>query len=192
MMADNFTVKDDDDKVEFTVRLEDLGQLFAAPELDPFTEQTRITSGVDAMVAYLSTRRLRKPPATSATFLLPQAGATPDAAATAKAAMQRYCDAQIAAARRATATNNFDGRTKLPVGLAASIVMVGALFILVWLLPDNLKPLGAILAPVVTIASWAANWNPVETLLYENWHERRAIQMYTCLSNREIKVASTD
>ena len=191
-MADNFATKDDDDKVEFTVRLEDLSQLFEAPELDPFVDQLRVTSGVEDMVAYLSTRRLRKLPAATATLQLPRAAATPDAVATAKAAMQRYCDAQIAEAQRATATNNFDGRTKLPVGLIASVVMVGAMFILIWLLPDKLKPLGAVLAPVVTIASWAAIWNPVETLLYENWEERRSIQMYTCLRNMEIKVSSTD
>ena len=192
MIADNFATKDDDDKVEFTVRLEDLSQLFEAPELDPFVDQLRVTSGVEDMVAYLSTRRLRKLPAATATLQLPRAAATPDAVATAKAAMQRYCDAQIAEAQRATATNNFDGRTKLPVGLIASVVMVGAMFILIWLLPDKLKPLGAVLAPVVTIASWAAIWNPVETLLYENWEERRSIQMYTCLRNMEIKVSSTD
>ena len=126
MMADNFAAKADDDKVEFTVRLEDLSQLFEAPELDPFVDQLRVTSGVEDMVAYLSTRRLRKLPAATATLQLPRAVATPDAVATAKAAMQRYCDAQIAEAQRATATNNFDGRTKLPVGLIASVVMVGA------------------------------------------------------------------
>ena len=192
MMADNFAAKDNDSKVEFTVRLADLGQLFEAPELDPFVDQPRVTSGVEDMVAYLSTRRLRKLPAATATLQLSRAAATPDAAATAKTAMQRYCDARIAEAQRATATNNFDGRTKLPVGLAAAIVMVGAVFILVWLLPEHLKSLGALLAPVVTIASWAAIWNPVETLLYENWDERRAIQMYTCLRNMEITVTSTD
>ena len=191
-MADNFATKDDDDSVEFTVRLENLRQLFEAPELDPFVEQARITSGVEDMTAYLSTRRLRKLPAAMATLQLPRAAALPDAAATAKAAMQRYCDARIAEAQRATATNNFDGRTKLPVGLAVAVIMVGVVFLLVWLLPDNLKPLAAVLAPVVTIASWAAIWNPVETLLYENWEERRAIQMYTCLRNMEITVTSTD
>ncbi|MBP8291865.1 MAG: hypothetical protein KAX65_03760 [Caldilineaceae bacterium] len=192
MMADNFATKDDDDSVEFTVRLENLRQLFEAPELDPFVEQARITSGVEDMTAYLSTRRLRKLPAAMATLQLPRAAALPDAAATAKAAMQRYCDARIAEAQRATATNNFDGRTKLPVGLVVAVIMVGVVFLLVWLLPDNLKPLAAVLAPVVTIASWAAIWNPVETLLYENWEERRAIQMYTCLRNMEITVTSTD
>ncbi len=191
-MADNFATKDDDDSVEFTVRLENLRQLFEAPELDPFVEQARITSGVEDMTAYLSTRRLRKLPAAMATLQLPRAAALPDAAATAKAAMQRYCDARIAEAQRATATNNFDGRTKLPVGLVVAVIMVGVVFLLVWLLPDNLKPLAAVLAPVVTIASWAAIWNPVETLLYENWEERRAIQMYTCLRNMEITVTSTD
>lgn len=191
-MADNFATKDDDDSVEFTVRLENLRQLFEAPELDPFVEQARITSGVEDMTAYLSTRRLRKLPAATATLQLPRAAALPDSAATAKSAMQRYCDARIAEAQRATATNNFDGRTKLPVGLAVAVIMVGVVFLLVWLLPDNLKPLAAVLAPVVTIASWAAIWNPVETLLYENWEERRAIQMYTCLRNMEITVTSTD
>ncbi|MBP6440317.1 MAG: hypothetical protein KA259_01820 [Caldilineaceae bacterium] len=191
-MADNFATKDDDDSVEFTVRLENLRQLLEAPELDPFVEQARITSGVEDMTAYLSTRRLRKLPAATATLQLPRAAALPDSAATAKSAMQRYCDARIAEAQRATATNNFDGRTKLPVGLVVAVIMVGVVFLLVWLLPDNLKPLAAVLAPVVTIASWAAIWNPVETLLYENWEERRAIQMYTCLRNMEITVTSTD
>ncbi len=185
-------VKDEGSKVTFTLRLEDLRQLFEAPELDPLMEQVRITSGVEDMTAHLSTRRLRKLPAATATLELPRAAALPDAAATAKAAMQRYCDAQIAAAQRATATNNFDGRTKLPVGLAVAAIMVGVVFIVVWLLPDNLKPLAAVLAPVVTIASWAAIWNPVETLLYENWEERRSIQMYTCLRNMEITVTATD
>lgn len=191
-MADNFAVKDDGETVEFTVRLADLGQLFEAPELDPFVDQPRVTSGVEDMLAYLSTRRLRKLPAATATLQLPSAVAAPDAVVTAKAAMQRYCAAQIAEAQRATATNNFDGRTKLPVGLAVAAIMVGVVFIVVWLLPDNLKPLAAVLAPVVTIASWAAIWNPVETLLYENWEERRSIQMYTCLRNMEITVTATD
>ena len=104
MMADNFAAKDNDSKVEFTVRLADLGQLFEAPELDPFVDQPRVTSGVEDMVAYLSTRRLRKLPAATATLQLPRAAATPDAAAMAKTAMQRYCDARIAEAQRATDT----------------------------------------------------------------------------------------
>lgn len=191
-MSSNFTVTDDNGKLAYALRLNALGELFEAPPLDPFVEQLRTTSGVEDMIADLSTRRLRNPLPTVATLQLPRAVIATDTAATAHTAMQRYCDAQIAAAQRAIAANNFNGRTKLPIGLLASGVMVVALFVLLWLLPENLQPLIAVLAPIVTIASWAAIWNPVETLLYENWEERRAVQMHTTLREMDIKVIAAD
>jgi len=184
-MSSNFTVTDDNGKLAFALRLNALSELFEAPPLDPFIEQLRTTSGVEDMIADLSTRRLRNPLPAVATLQLPRAVITADTAAAAQLAMQRYCDRQIAAAQRAIAT-------KLPIGLLASGVMVVALLALLWLLPENLQPLIAVLTPVVTIASWAAIWNPVETLLYENWEERRAVQIHTTLREMDIKVIAAD
>lgn len=188
-MDDTFAVKDEDGTVEFTVRLDKLRELLEAPEPDPFMDQVRVIAGIEQMASYLYTRRLRKLPSAAATLLLPSAEVAPAAAATATAAVQRFCDVRIAEAQRTIAINKFDGRTKLPVGLAAAVAMVVLLFILIWLLPQDLEPLAAILGPVVTIASWAAIWNPVETLLYENWEERRTIQVFTCLRQITITVA---
>ena len=187
-MGKNFEVVDLDETIEFTLRLDDLHDLFTAPELDPFVDELRVTSGVEDMVAYLFTRRLRKLPKVRVALVLPQAA--PDSAAEAKAAMQRYCDVQITSSRRAMAINTFDGRAKLPVGLLAASAMIVAVFLFFMLLPENLQPLTVILAPIVTIASWAAIWNPVETLLYENWEERRTVQAYTCLREMEIGIAA--
>lgn len=187
-MDDTFAVEDEDGTVEFTVRLDTLRELIETPDLDPFAEQLRVISGVEQMASYLYTRRLRKLPTAAATLVLPAAEISSSSAATATAAMQRFCAVRIAEAQRTIAINKFDGRTKLPVGLAAAVTMVVLLFILIWLLPQDLEPLAAILGPVVTIASWAAIWNPVETLLYENWEERRTIQVFTCLRNMTITV----
>ena len=188
-MTQNFAAQEDDGAITFTLRLNDLSELFTAPEFDPFVEQLRTTSGVEDMVAHLSTRRLRNHTKALATLQLPPTAIQPDAAATAQAAMRRYCDAQIAGAQRAIATNTFNGRTKLPIGLIAAGLMFAALMASAWLLPPNLQPLLVLMAPVVTIASWAAIWNPVETLLYENWEERRTTQIHTCLREMEIRMA---
>jgi len=190
-MSSSFTVTETDGKIAFALRMNALSDLFEAPPLDPFVEQLRTTSGVEDMTAYLAARRLRNPPAVTATLQLPAAGIDAETAATAHRAMQRYCDVQIAAAQRAIATNNFAGRTKLPIGLLAAGAMVAVLLALLWLLPENLQPLIAVLAPIVTIASWAAIWNPVETLLYENWEERRAVQIHATLRAMDIKVMAT-
>ncbi len=188
----SFTVTSNDGKIAFALRLNALSELFEAPPLDPFVEQLRTTSGVEDMAAYLAARRLRNPPVATATLQLPAAVIDADTAATAHRSMQRYCDVQIAAAQRAIAINNFAGRTKLPIGLLAAGAMVAFLLGLLWLLPEDLQPLIAVLAPIVTIASWAAIWNPVETLLYENWEERRSIQIYTFLRDMAIKVEADD
>src|SRR5262245_51890087 len=113
------------DAVELTIRLDDIRQLFQAPELDPFAAQERTTAGLDDVADYLTTKDLRRPPALRALLLLPSERITADLEALTKDAVSRYCDAKIARARREIEIIGFVGRKRLWLGVVA-LAIVGA------------------------------------------------------------------
>lgn len=184
------TTKTSDNKklLEFSLRLNNIRELFEAPEFDPFVAQPRVTSGLDDIINSLSVRPLRNPPRIKTTLRLPADQITPDLKAETKAALDRYCEFKLKEMRQSMAASNFEGRSKLPVGIAVAAAVVIIAVIIFWLLPDYLDRLAVVLTPIITVTVWVAIWNPVETLLYDRWDERRNIQIHTAIQNMELHI----
>ena len=110
------TINAQKERVEFVVRLEQIQELFDAPEFDPFVEQARHTAGLDDIAAYLSTIPMRRPPAIKTTLVLPPEQVTPELQAQTQAAVARTVTANCKRCEQAMAASRFEGRAKLPVG----------------------------------------------------------------------------
>jgi hypothetical protein len=182
------TIDAEKSRVEFVVRLEEIQQFFAAPDLDPFVDQARVTAGIDDIVAYLNTIPMRKAPAVKTTLVLPADQLTPDLKAHTQAAIVRYCDFRLEEIRRTMAASHFEWRAKLPVGLLVAVAAVIAFGLIIFLSPDFLKNWLVVFTPVVTVTVWVSIWNPVETLLYDRWDDRRDFQVYSAIKAMAIEV----
>lgn len=187
-MASATTFVDQGDEVAVMAIVENVQQLFEAPELDPFADQVRTTAVVDDIVDYLHARRLRRPPQVTLTLLLPAAEVRDGLAQEAMAALRRYAVHHMAEAKRLLETSTFEGRARLPWGIVVAIVAIGAALLLNAVLPDNLKWMVIALSPVVTVIVWVAIWNPTESLLYENWSLRREIALTDILDEIKVEV----
>jgi hypothetical protein len=187
MSAEPKTV-DGKELVEFTLDLNNIRELFEAPEFDPFVPQSRMTSGIEEITDYLSTRRMRKPPQIKATVRLPADQMTPDIGGETKAALGRYCEFELRRTRQSLAASRFEGRNKLPGGLVVAVTAVVITIIIFLLLPKYLDNALVVMTPVVTVIVWVSIWNPVETLLYDRWDDRRDLQIYTALQNMELQI----
>jgi len=187
-MSESTKTSDRKGLLEFSLHLNDIRELFEAPEFDPFVAQSRVTSGLDDIVNSLSVRPLRNPPRIKTTLRLPADQITRDLPAETRAALDRYCEFNLKATRQAMAASKFEGRTKLPVGIAVAAAVVIIAVIIFWLLPDYLAKLAVLLTPVITVIVWVSIWNPVETLLYDRWDERRNLQIHTAIQNMELHI----
>jgi hypothetical protein len=182
------TIIDKGDAIELTMHLDNIGELFTAPEFDPFTAQSRTTSGIDDLVAHLGARRLRRKPKVKTTIILPADQVTPGLAQHVDAALDRYCEHATEETRRTMAISRFEGMNKLPIGLAVAFITFLIALIVIVLLPDALRQISILLTPIITVTVWVAIWNPVETLLYEGWSDRRILQVYKTIRAMEIVI----
>ena len=66
---------------------------------------------------------------------------------------------------------------------ALTVVITAVMFLL---LPNYLDNALVILTPIVTVIVWVSIWNPVETLLYEGWDDRRDIQIHKAILAMEL------
>ena len=182
------TVESNESAIQFTIRLDDIRQLFQVPEFDPFVPQARLTSGMDDISAYLATQRLRFIPRLKATLVLPADQITPGLLDETRAAIGRYCAFSLAQTRSHMATSRFEGRSKLPIGLTVAASTFLAVIILYLVLPETASSLLALMTPLVTVIIWVSIWNPMEVLIYDRWADRRELQVATAIQEMEISI----
>lgn len=183
---------DKGDTIEFTLHLDDIRQLFDAPEVDPFTQQTRVTSGIDEVADRLRTKRLRRRPRLSATLVLPAERIGADLEVQTREAISRYCDIKIAEARREKEIARFEGRSKLGAGLLTLPIVALAIALIFVVTPTLPQPLVLFLTPIFTVIIWVAIWNPVEVLLYDRWDENRTIEIFNCIKSMDLRILAAE
>ena len=115
-MTEMTTIVNHENAIDFTLRLEEISQLFTAPDLDPFAVQARVTSGIEDIVNHLHTQRLRKPPKISTTLVLPKDQLTPTLEQETRDAVARYADYQIEQARTLPGRQPLRGPQQAAVG----------------------------------------------------------------------------
>jgi len=187
-MAAATQIVDNGDEIQVTAEIENLEQLFEAPDFDPFSEQPRTSAVVDDIIAHLRSRHMRRKPAVSLTLLLPRGEELDDAVAAASEALQRYAALRKAEMQKEIEITRFEGRARLPWGIAVSAIVIFLVILANALLPENLEPLLVAFSPVVSVIVWVAIWNPAEALLYENWMLHRQKAAYMILGAARVSV----
>jgi hypothetical protein len=177
---------------EVTISLKTIDQLFIAPEVNPFSENEVELLGEPALMRVLKKtepgffrRRRHK---MRLTVLLPAEQVTPDLSAQVDAALQRYCQAQIADNRLQIRRTIWTGLRAAPFGLAFLGISMGLSAIfgsqILTSIPDWLNSL---LAEGFVVFGWIALWNPVGAFLYDWVPYWRANQVFQYMMEMEIR-----
>jgi hypothetical protein len=171
---------------EITLRLNDIRELFIAPEYDPFATHTLESSGLEHIAAKLKPTRLDRK--LRVVIHMPQAAGNQLINQT-RAAIERYCRVRIDENRTELASLRWQGFKALQTGviflticLALSAAAGAAEF-----LPEALRD---IFSEGFLIAGWVSLWHPVEILLYEWWPLWRQIHIHQHIMNMELEFQS--
>lgn len=168
---------------EIVLRLTDLRELFHAPEIDPFSGQGELESGIDRLVSQL---RGRPRGAVRARITLPAAQITPDLGSRCREALQRYCRARISQLGEQNASLWREGWATLGRGiLFLAACMIGSK---IFGEPKYLPAfLGRFLDEGFIIAGWVALWYPLDVLLYQHWPVNRDRRIYKVIESMEVE-----
>jgi hypothetical protein len=172
---------------EITLHLDDIRELFRAPEIDPFAGRSHAESGMDRMVLQL---RARPRGAVRARIVLPPSQLAPDLESRCREALQHYCDTRIEQLMDQSVSLRREGYATL----ARGSVFLAACILGAQLAAEPIH-LPAILARFLNegfvIAGWVALWYPLDALLYLRWPVHRDRQLYEVLKTMEMNIVAS-
>jgi hypothetical protein len=167
---------EDHRRIEVTVQVNDVNDLFRERAFDPFTDDVGTVPSIAAMaqlphlVSSVDRLRLR--------ILLPGEQLAPQTEARVKRALLRYCYHMIAQARRKLSAMRWVGVRTLGVGLlffAVSLAASTAVQRALWI-PEELRVLAS---ESLIVAGWVLLWQPLDTLVsgwWPQWEEERTFK----------------
>jgi hypothetical protein len=173
--------------VEITLPLPALGNLFVAPDLDPFSpdyETYGDQSGMDVIVGRLKGESLRS--RFRAVLELPSHEVEPGVEQRAQDAVRRYCRVKLAGLDRDLREVKRHGLRALLVGLALVLVLNG----LARPLERSADTLLELLAEGLQITSWVILWVPISLLVYDRWYYSRDRKIYERMRDMDIEVVA--
>jgi len=170
---------------EITLHLDDIQQLFQAPELDPFSGHDHSLSGMEQILNELKPKSLMRPVRTI--ILLRRTHPPEDIEQNCRLAVQKFCAAQIHQITNELAALRRQGIKALQTGLLflAVCLLLSTLFDGLETLPKLLR---RFLSEGFLIAGWVSLWHPTELLLYEWLPYRRDIKLYERIKNMELVI----
>lgn len=173
------------------LRLRDIRNFFADPEIDPFDGEAIDESGINQLMDVLRSTRdwkgrpleviLHVPASDEARTLIPRMGA----------AMRVYSQRHIQYAERKLREMRFEGGRALLVG-CAFLAFCLALAAGIEMLLDPERLVGRLLVESAVIAGWVGLWRPVELLLFDWWPYRKDIAMYRKIEGMTLSVVTQD
>ena len=175
-----------------TIKLDDIGHLFTAPEFDPFSDQDAELLGQPALLYLLrklGPEHLKQGGPLSLTVQLPPEKVTLDLKARVEQALRRYCDVRIADDQAQLRIMRSNGLRSLP----SAIIALGVCLTLSYLFLSNvltfLSPaMNELLGQGFGIVSWVVLWHPVEAFLYDPIPLRREISVLRFLATTAITI----
>lgn len=168
-----------------TITLNRIAELFDEPDSDPWNPSARYRSGIDEIFVKLRAIPIREP--VNLSIHIPDENMTGDIEARTKAAIDRYCAAQIEANADEIYAIKKEGRADFII----SVVSVLALFLAIAIIIYFFEPEGVLLTALLGwtgIASWAILWGPVETFIWGRVPLRRALRYYRKLMEMDVEV----
>ena len=170
-----------------SLHLDDIHQLFQAPELDPFTGQDQSISGLEQIINELKPRSLGRPVHT--TIFLPPGRLSKGIEQSSREAIRRYSDARIRQITNELASLRWQGVKALQTGLIflAVCLLLSTVFDGLTVGPEFLR---RFLSEGFLIAGWVSLWHPIEILLYEWWPYWRDKQLCESIKGMELEIVA--
>ncbi|MGC0365777.1 hypothetical protein ABH922_003761 [Rhodococcus sp. 27YEA15] len=166
--------------------LNDIDELFVAPDLDPMAGQFESTSGMDRAMA--QARGMGQQPLTvdiSVASPLDQ-----DVEQRVRVAVQGYCRVRSAELASEIAGVKRRGRKELMFGmifLAVCLVLAGSLE-LASIVPEWIQQVST---EGLVIIGWISLWHPVDMLLFERWPLVKDQRVLVRIADADFRIRST-
>jgi hypothetical protein len=174
------------DTVDLTLRLRSIDDFFATPALSPMSacyERYSDGSGIDYVIDEV--REVPDAESVRLVVQLPAQELQADLGERARAGIVRYCDARL---RRLDQDRRMSTWRAVRM-LVFAVVMVSGLTIAARHLDQTLDTL-AVVANVMSIASWVFLWRPIEELVFRRWERRQDRRaLLTVRDHTELSVA---
>lgn len=172
-----------------TLKLHNLDDLFAKPEISPFSEDYQIhsyTSGIeflaDELYANTSYDQVQL------TLILPSEDKESRSVEKIEAAIKRYCQSRLKDVEHDIQATRWRGFRALIVAFIALFVFIGASK----LVDNENSILLQIISEGLSVAGWVALWFPLELLTFNVWEHRLDRKIYTMLEQMEIRIGLPD
>jgi hypothetical protein len=158
-------------KQDVILKLNSIGELFNAPDVNPFAENEIDVLGEAALphaVRQMLARRIRHWHEARLVIQLPPDQITPDLQAQTRAAVRRYCTAKIEDNRLTIRLS----RVRSAIGLAVVTIICAAVIIAAFILFNTIfaaiaETVGVIVAASISVFVWVVLWNPMDKLLFD-------------------------
>jgi hypothetical protein len=157
-------------KQDVILKLNTIGELFNAPDVNPFSENEIDVLGEAALphaVRQMLARRIRHWHEARLVIQLPPDQITPDLPAQTRAAVRRYCAAKIEDNRLTIRLS----RVRSAIGLIIVTVISIAVIAVAWFLFNTIfsprSDAAVVVAASISVFVWVILWNPMDKLLFD-------------------------
>jgi hypothetical protein len=157
-------------KQDVVLKLNSIGDLFNAPDVNPFAENEIDVLGEAALphaVRQMLARRIRHWHEARLVIQLPSDQITPDLQAQTRAAVRRYCTAKIEDNRLTIRLS----RVRSAIGLAVVTIISVAVIAVAWLLFNTIfssqSDAAVVVAFSISVFVWVILWDPMEKLIFD-------------------------
>ena len=159
-------------KQDVVLKLNTIGELFNAPDIDPFSENAIDVLGEAALPhasRQMLARRIRHWHEARLVIQLPPDQITPDLQTRTQAAVKRYCTAKIADNRLTIRLS----RVRSAIGLIIVAIISVAVMGVAWLLFNTIfaaqadSTVAALVFASISVFVWVILWDPMEKLIFD-------------------------
>lgn len=175
---------------DITVKVDDIADLFVAPEFDPFSSRETDLLGQPTLMyvlRQLGPKSVRRHHHLRLTVQLPPDKITLDLKARADRALARYCAAHIADREAQLRVLRWNGWRSLPSAvIALAICLILASVFLNGVLTFLPQFLNQLFGEGFVIISWVVLWHPVEAFLYDPIPLHREISAFRYAATLEM------
>jgi hypothetical protein len=159
-------------KQDVVLKLNAIGELFNAPDVNPFAENEIDVLGEAALphaVRQMLARRIRHWHEARLVIQLPPDQITPDLQTQTQAAVRRFCAAKIEDNRLTIRLS----RVRSAIGLAVVTIISIAVMAAAWLLFSTIlaseanSTIAALVVASISVFVWVILWDPMEKLIFD-------------------------
>jgi hypothetical protein len=176
---------DASDGPHFELHLQDIRDLFVAPDDDPFDPHYQDVSGIDELVNLITPTKLREMP--RITVYLPPEKLTPTLQSETRVALHRILERRARWSQNEVLATRKGGWIALVYAFILSLIvlmLLGAAYYFSWPLWAQ-----AVSYAIFIVVAWVSMWWAVETLLFDWLADRRLSRVYALIdaANMEIR-----